>query len=371
MKKNSLAPLSSATITLFFSHLESSVNQNECASIVGLNGREQIYRIKQFIREISDKETVYEIIDLKSTLIEEQENLQRIISPNSSNQKKVYLLMNADCVLDEKLYLLAYLDNAAKSDTPALFIYFFAHNITYPWIMNKIANYGSLFQNIFFYPSYAKNDQKQFLDYLENKFKTKISDDLKERVMNECGGNLWFIKEAVRHWIKNKDETSIFNHDEMIFKLATVYEELQNKEKEVVKKIIKNNSIFNTEEKWIVDYLEKKKFLSPLMRNFLEKKIASETTIFLDRNNKININEVIVDSFFSHHEKKVLRYFLLKQNEVLNREKIAASIWGIDASYTDWALDQFMRRLRNKYKKLGLREDLIKTIKNKGFILTI
>lgn len=237
--------------------------------------------------------------------------------------------------------------------------------------MNKIANYGSLFQNIFFYPSYAKNDQKQFLDYLENKFKTKISDDLKERVMNECGGNLWFIKEAVRHWIKNKDETSIFNHDEMIFKLATVYEELQNKEKEVVKKIIKNNSIFNTEEKWIVDYLEKKKFLSPLMRNFLEKKIASETTIFLDRNNKININEVIVDSFFSHHEKKVLRYFLLKQNEVLNREKIAASIWGIDASYTDWALDQFMRRLRNKYKKLGLREDLIKTIKNKGFILTI
>ena len=82
------------------------------------------------------------------------------------------------------------------------------------------------------------------------------------------------------------------------------------------------------------------------------------------KDKRIVINSVVVDSFFSKKERAAFRYFLSQKKEIISREQIAKAVWGNCDSYSDWALDQFIRRLRKKYKKEA-RDRKINEVKRK------
>lgn len=79
-----------------------------------------------------------------------------------------------------------------------------------------------------------------------------------------------------------------------------------------------------------------------------------------------------MDTFFSKREKRLLINLLKNNQKIISRDLVAQAIWGseYDNSYTDWALDQFIRRLRNKLSSLGFAKTLIKTVKNRGFTIS-
>ena len=78
----------------------------------------------------------------------------------------------------------------------------------------------------------------------------------------------------------------------------------------------------------------------------------------------------MIEGFFSRREKRIIKLFLENKEKTLSREGIALAIWSNNKEnlYTDWALDQIIRRLRNKFVKLGLSRQLIRTIKNQGYL---
>ena len=359
-------PITEETFSKFSGFINDVISRHETGSIIGLNQREQIYRVNQFINQHHRlKKINIKVIDLNNHLLEDPEDINLL--DQNQKEKIVYLIIGSDCLFAEKQSFLSFFNNLTKENRLVSLIFFFKRNITYPWILKEISSYHYLFQNIFFYPAYKENDQRQFLLYLENKFKIHIPKEIKNMIIKECGGELWLIKEAVRYIAKTKDVKGIFDHDEMSFRLQVLYNELEDKEKEAIKKIVKEEKIFTDEEVIVVDYFKKMNFSFPILNKFIAKQIAKENTIALNKDKRIVVNSVVVDSFFSKKERAALRYFLSQKQVVISRERIAAVVWSENDSYSDWALDQFIRRLRKKYKKIGLKEDLIKTVKNKGF----
>lgn len=87
--------------------------------------------------------------------------------------------------------------------------------------------------------------------------------------------------------------------------------------------------------------------------------------------NHIMVNELILDAHFSRKEQKVLRALLKSLGQVMSRESLAKVIWPVNTEsfFTEWALDRIMARLRSKLVSLGISEELIVTLRGKGYMI--
>lgn len=368
-----VAPISEAVFSQLANFVADVAKRGENGTVIGLSHREQHYRINQLVK--SDllvkklSKIDFKIIDLKNSPIEEPEDIEPYIT-SSSKAKSVFLISGADSLIQEKLYLLNYFNLLTKENSKVVFVFFFQHNINYPWTYKNISNLGFLFQNVMFYPKYSKQDLNQFVVYLENKFSIKIPKKIVETIIEKSGGHLWLIKEAIRYYAKTKNNKGLFDHEEMTFRVKTIYEELEDRERRVYEKIVKGEKLVTDEDKAVFNYLKSTNTFSPLLDKHVTNKMSSENKIYVDRDQKIKLNSTNIDFFLSKNERKAMRFFLnQKVNDITSRDQVAYAIWGKDSTYSDWALDQFIKRLRKKLMSLGLKSDLIQTLKNRGFIL--
>lgn len=359
--RKSIPPISEKTFSYFCAFVNEVTYRNESGSVIGLSQREQGYRINQLA-----KNKPFNVIDLKNNIIDDPDDLQIKVN---NNKKTVLLISNADCLFEEKRSFLTYFNDLVRKNDNLSYIFLFQRNITYPWNIKVLSSYQYLFQNVLFYPKYREDDLKQFFYYLEKKFKSKVPVTIKNSITKACDSNLWLIKEAVRYYTKTRNVKKLFDHEEMIFRLKVIFDEFDEKEKQVLKKIAREEQNFTDEEKSIYKYLNKTNLLAPLLIKFIFEKTAQENILTFDKDKKIILNSISIDSFFSRSERKGLRHILSFTNKLIPRDELAKILWSDSDDYTDWALDQFIRRLRNKLKKLGLNKNLLKTIKNQGFLL--
>lgn len=384
-------PLTKATYEKMVSDWLGLVNRRESGSVINLTRREQPYRVNQLLNDQkmvkkylkNYSQTIILPVDLYGLLIEDSHDLNNYLKKIGRSKKRLCLfILNADLLLSERFSLLPYLNQLAQQNKKYSLIYFFQNNITLPSVSKRLSSFSSIYQNLAYHSYYQKEDQVWFLHYLENKFTVKLNPSLIEEIIKECGGHFWLIKEAVRQYQKTKNVKNIFNHQEMLIKLRIIVSEFEPVEKQLLIKIIKKDFNFNQEETDVIDYFLKinlvKKINShylmtiPLLADYLSLQTAKKTKISLNSRNQLVINDLISDTIFPKKEKKLLKCLLLNKNQVISREKAAKNIWGENFLdyYTDWALDQLIKRLRNKLINLGISKDLIKTIKNQGFIIS-
>lgn len=364
------------------------VNRRDCGSIIHLPKRDQLYRINAFIQ--SEKilrkylknyeQTQIISLDLTSQPIDDLEELEQFIKTKiePKSKKIILLVLDADKLIDEKTSLLSSL-NSLYHQIPILSIlYFFGNNITYPKLAKKLSAYTTLYQNIQIFPYLSKIDSDFFIRYLEKKLSVSLSGKIIKEIIDKCGGIAWLIKEVVRQYSKTKSPKHIFNHDELKTKVSILVNEFTNDEKKVFEKIIKKNFVFNPEEKTIVKYfllsntLTKVKgqlcFYSSLLEDCFREQLTEKLQIEVINDRDLYVNGVVMNNYFSKREKKLLIYFVNNKGVPISRDTTSKAIWG-EEFFTDWALDQFMKRLRNKLTSLGFEKNFIKTIKNQGFIL--
>ncbi len=371
------APLTKETSGRIFNKWIDIIKRNESVSVVNLSKREQYYRLNQFLKTEAKKFTQFQFITLDSISegIEDSDDLFRFLEKNVNNTKKVALfIIDSDNLLAEKPQLLSCLDQLRHQNAKISLLYFFNKNITYPWQTTKLARFGSLYQNLQFHRFYEEPDQLQFISYLQKKFAVNLPEETVKKIINACAGKLWLIKEAVRYYAKTKNNEELFTHPEMTMRLTTIFEEFQDIEKHVLEKIIRQDHNFNEEEKLVLAYFQRINFiLSPLLSDFIKKELARKTEISCNQKGQILVNDVITDGLFSRREKRLLKNFITHPEKIISREQAALYIWGekYQEEYSDWALDQVIRRLRNKLLRLGLSRELIKTKKNQGFYLMI
>jgi len=97
--------------------------------------------------------------------------------------------------------------------------------------------------------------------------------------------------------------------------------------------------------------------------------INAETILSLDVRGHIYVGPVCIDTSLSPIEKKLLHFFLSHRDEIISREQTAEMIWGKDRgdSFSDWNLDQSIKRLRSRLHALGIAKEIIRTVKKKGY----
>lgn len=85
----------------------------------------------------------------------------------------------------------------------------------------------------------------------------------------------------------------------------------------------------------------------------------------------IIVDGISKDEYLSEKELKIFIFLHSKINTDVGREEIADVIWGanLNHDYSDWAIDKLISRIRDKINDTKPYK-IIKTVRNKGFILS-
>ncbi len=368
------------------------VNRGESASAVNYSSRGQAYRVPQIVDSLQTNPLRYAdktlpfitSLDLHVHLHDTKEQVISLLNEFAGQRGKknlVIILMNADLLLTERFDLLPIFNTFALSQEQCSIIYFFKKNITAPSYVKKLSHFSSLYHNIFIKRPYTTEEVRSFIQELAKEYNFSLDKALQELIITQCGDRLWLVREALRHLAKTNDRSTLFTHDGMILRLNTIMTELEEWEHDVLRKLVREEMHFTPEEKQTITYLVNTGFLVPhgdsftirvaLLRDYVKTYYADATTINVTNKKDIVINNTIVTSTFSPSERRMLRHFLQNKGKIVTRDEIAQAVWKEESQekYSDWAIDQLVRRVRQKLMKLGLPEDTIATKKNQGYVI--
>ncbi|MCL4384623.1 winged helix-turn-helix domain-containing protein [Patescibacteria group bacterium] len=84
----------------------------------------------------------------------------------------------------------------------------------------------------------------------------------------------------------------------------------------------------------------------------------------------ITFNGLSLLDRFSPGECDLLFHFAKNQGKLISKDDIANCIWAGEAetSFSDWAISQWIKRLRSKLKQIGANPGVIKTIRGRGYL---
>jgi len=250
----------------------------------------------------------------------------------------------------------------------------FESHITHSRTLNYLPSSTRLYANVFTYPLYGTADTNLFIDVLEKMFEVKVSEKQRIEIINLCGGHWWFVKEAVRQI--SAQGKWVIDSEGIQFRLRMFLASFSDFETSLFKKLIYDKSDFSPEEKESISFYQNMHFIDsknqmsiPIFTNFLKKEMEQSIKIKFE-DNKMFINQVPVDSFFSKKERRILSLLLKHSNILVTRDQIAESIWPEDTQehYSDWAIDQLITRLRKRLAKLSISSSRLKLVRGKGYI---
>jgi DNA-binding winged helix-turn-helix (wHTH) protein len=385
-----ISPFPQKTFDNFLLRWTKIINKNECCSILHLSKRDQLYRIKQIQNNQENLKkyihnfdiTTILFLDITTEAIEDKIDLENYLKNINilSGKKIVLFVVDADQLLDEKSYLLSAINSLYQRFSQISIFYLFQRNISLPRYTIKYSLFNTLYQNIEIFPLFSPNDSRYFFKQLGERFQTTYPPYIIDEIVHQCGGYFWLIKQAARYYAQNHERKNILGNEGIQLRLRILYNEFHEEERHVLQKIVTRDFLFNKQEKQIIEYFIKTRHLNqtktgyiltvPIFEKYIKEQIEKRAIFTINEKEELILNHIPIDSLFSKRENSVLKYFLKNINITLSRESIAKTIWQqlFEQEYTDWALDQFIKRLRLKLSKLGLHPHLITTKKNQGYI---
>jgi len=384
-----------------------ALRRGENVSVIFFPKTDRLRRLQQlledqdFLRRVLGKGARYmfQVVDFSAHIIEdkhdlhehiaEQLNLLRLSDTRLSfdqwlayfrknSMNMVLILPQAEKLLTtEERNALTQLSYVVDTLNPTFTVLsFYETDITHPSLASILPS-TRLYQNIYFYPLYSASDALMFIRYLEKKWNFVCSRKVEQEILAACGGHFWFIKEAVRQ-LATSDSMSLAQEG-MTFRLRTVYDQLLPSERGTLNKIITRKKDFSIDEQHCLSYFKKMNFIDAqnqlLVRHYQDfvlqrKNIASEFAI---QDNRIFLNQIPIDKFFSKKEYRVLKTLLERKGTLVTRDEIAKSIWpsNTEEHFSDWAIDQIIARMRKSMQELFLSPALITTVRGKGYLLNL
>lgn len=241
-------------------------------------------------------------------------------------------------------------------------------------------NSSSLFTHVIKYPLYNEKDSLQFIEYNESMWRISFPTQIKKVLIEQCGGYLWLIRQALRLIRDEKDIAleAVFSHELLTKKLEVIWDKLVDEEKEILRKIENNNLTLDDRGSHQFSYLksirliiEKNGKLSigiPLLRRIIDKEKVANGLILKD--DGLFFNDKDISYLLTKSELRIIQLLIQNKHKIVTKNEIAQKIWGDnwEEKYSDWAIDRLIYRLRDKLKKIGYDESLIKTYKSRGIL---
>lgn len=338
---------------------------------------DQLFKNKTLLKKFFSNIEI-QVVDLEAQVIEDQEDLGFLVLPKE--KRRAVFILGSDKVLQEKRAdLLDNLASLATFNSQVSLLLFFHQDFTHPDYASLFKARNILLENTIFHSLHRKKDIEQFVEYLEAKWDLKLSQKIKNKIVKECGGNFWFVKQAVRFLRDYPErEGEVFDHEQMKLRLKLTWQGFGRSEKGILEKIVKKQKEFNPDEFHSLDFSKKTGWIKkgkngwqitiPLLAKFIQRRLE-RVDLIVDSRGKIFLKGILVDGHFSAKEKRVMSLLISKKGKIVFREEIAKTIWakGWEDFYSDWAIDQTISRLRKKLSELDISPQVIKTIRGKGF----
>ncbi len=373
-------PFPPETIQRMFGRWISIVKRRECASVILLPRSDRHYRIAQFLTYISKKhdgDTVWVSVSFQSFVTERwDEFINQLDAYRVQDKRIVFLVKDAEWLFTAAPHLITKLQEyVLQPYRQASFIFFFEKNIPDAGASDILSVCPALFQNMYVQSLYEKEEVFHYIQHLEGLYGFALTMEERSEIWNETRGYIWLTTEAVRH--AHESNHISFDHPAMQFRLQAVWEGFTQKEQQVLRLVAQNGKIspeldeqrkFFLKTKLLSDKGETYVITVPIVSRFVKQVVHQSNQLTLDHDS-LFINHGRVDSLISVRERVFLVYMLQHKATTVSRDTVAEMLWGENwqEQYSDWALDQAIRRLRNRLEQFGLSKQLIQTVKGKGY----
>ncbi|MEK9179061.1 MAG: helix-turn-helix domain-containing protein [Patescibacteria group bacterium] len=381
-------PLTKKTFNHMGSLWCSVLNRHESASIINFSPRTQAYRIDQFLTHypIASKVQKYGgvqfiVLDIATLAIDFESNLIGYLNKKRvpTAKRLVLFIINADLLLTDYHELLTSFNSLAVKNFEYSLLYFLHQNILYSWTRKKYSSFSSLYQNCFVEPVLGESDQKQFYLYLSKRSRTTLSKPTQKIIMVETGGRMLLSSELVRQYAISRSIESALKSQEVQKKVEILWQEFLPVERDVIQKIVRGSTHFSGEEIEALEFLTITQIIRKssstyhlqikLLEDYLKNK-QSNVHIEIGKDLHLYINKVDMSSLFSKNDRVLINALFNSKDNTITRNTAAVLIWKSE-EYTDWALDQFISRLRKKIDSLHLGGVHIITLKKRGYQLQV
>lgn len=363
---------------------ESILKMGESVCIIFPYLSDRQFRIKQYIDSFKEDNIIPIAINPEVQLIDDFEEFKHLINQQlpieikkenleeSLIDKKitvVLMITNGELLLKpENESIMDILQNISLSFLNVKILTTFEVNIFKA--VPEFKKYSLLFQNIVYYPLYKDEDVMIFIDYLCKKWEIKMPQPVRKTITYNSGGFFWLIKEACRIYRDTGDWST--ESQSWQLRLNSIFKSLSEKEKIIIEACPNLKSFENDLD---LDHLKK---IGLIRENNLVAvpeliKVISNNKnrekIFEIDNEEIMLRGVSLLRMLSATEYLLLKYFITRPNVAITRDEIAKILWPIktEDNYSQWAIDQAVKRLRDRLVSLRLSPSIVKSIRGVGY----
>lgn len=366
--------------------------RGECLSLQGLSRTDQQYRVHQLLTETGTASakragmpSKWYVLDCNLELIEEPLALQNWVAtttPDASEKSQpLIVVLDTDTIALEKPQLVATFEHL-HYQKGIQFIFLFEDSVTGSRLAPRLNNIRLFFQNTAVFPLLDEANSMAFLTYLSGFFQTEISKNAMLEIATRCGGQMWLMTDAVRYGATSGDWEASCDHPSFWQKVEVIYGRLNERERQIVDSVAVQGKLpqgMTAANADVLYVLERRVILCnkswdyrlgiPVLEEMIHQMKKHKFNVSLDQMGRIVHQSVVVDPLFSRHERRLLKLFLARSGHIFSREACAKAVWqeNYDSEYTDWALDQVMKRLRQKLVKLGVASTNIETLRGQGY----
>ncbi len=223
-------------------------------------------------------------------------------------------------------------------------------------------------------PQYNLAQTSEFVEYLCNKWETKLGEKAKSEIYKHCGGNLGFVKEVVWYLRDNgvdKFEEAVHSQ-QLLWQIRSWWSKLSESDKNYLRYLAFGHEAKDLET-MTKDYLERMavvdsngKILGLQILDYILKYETNPKGMGVS-GEKILIAGEDYTSYFTDKQRKILKVLIEHKNDVVQRDQLLEMIWG-DKSASDWAFDSQINRLRKRLNELGLKSVRLQTRRGRGLI---
>lgn len=329
-------------------------------------------RIQQFVETLSSSTNFNPIIfDPTNQIIDEQKDLEKYIDKEKiENKVTVLLVINGDNLfLPQNIKFLEYLQ-IYRSQHISTFTTIIAFESN---LQTKLANfhpYDMLFQNHDYYPLYTDQDVHTFIKFFSMKWDIIIPSKIEQLISQTSCGSFWLAKEAIRIY----RDTNTFDpkNPNFIARAASIASALNTEEQTILINAPKITKYFQTQDynhlKSVGLIDDNNQCRIPALLEPI-KSIYNKQHILRTSGNVILLDKLNITIMLSKNENAILLGLMDKPNTPFTRDQVAELIWKENAEdrYSAWAIDQAVKRLRDKLVKIGLPPSTIKSIRGIGY----
>ncbi len=321
------------------------------------------------------------LIDIEAGHFEEIEALETEFQTQEKAGNPIYWICGIDqFLLGQSKELFHYLRKRQAKNPNISYVLFFNINFLHPTVSSILLYTSTFLQNTHFTPLYDEEMSEYFIRYLLYLWNFQMDESLQQEILRVTKRHPLTLKQAIRY-VRDTGTTDldeIFHHQMMKIKVKSIFDSLLLSEQTALAKITLGANDFTPDENSSIDFLKRTQWFEvqrhhlhltiPILEQYISSLHRSTQKIALIENRLI-LNGTPIDGLLSAQEQATMKLFVKKMGQLVSRDDIANVIWGPSwqDSYSDWAIDKLISRLRQKCLGLNLPKSTIQSIKGKGF----